>query len=1158
MAMTAAQQTDAYRFFAIAFGAAPGVTYMNQIAEAYGAGMTTKEIVNVYTTKPQFTSVYPTFYTNAQFAEALIENVVGSSASAAAKAAAKADVEGALAAGWTRGDVIYQIFNNLAEKSASDPDWGNTAKLLANQVAVAKYFTEVALGDTTDLSVLKGVLAGVTPGTDVSTPAALAAVVNANMPGQTLVLTGGADQLVGSQTAGNTLYVATEATLSPADRIVDVGGSADKLKYSTAVGGAESAFEMSGVEQIEVTADSGSTVTFDLSGSTGLNLLKALNGTGDVSFTQVTSKANIEINNVTSGGNVSVQYQDSVLAGAADAVDLLLQNNSNVSPIGFVNIGSTTAPNSGIETLNITVGGANTTVSWLNSNVSTLNIKGDKNLTIGDANGDGVIDWTLNPTVDVLDASALTGNLVLSMAGNVATKGEGALQVTTGTGNDTIDLRIATRDIVASAGAGNDNFDMRANAGNATVDMGAGNDTLRAGQGDDNINLGAGNDRVEFATDGLTVLDTVLGGSGVDTLVVTGADRITQSEAEGVTGFEVIRLAAGNTRLDLTNSLVNGVDSAEALTVDMQAGGNTVNLTPVAFSSTAKVVINGRNDTSDAVIVNDSTVNAKATIAFGNDALTLGGGNDTLSILNGGTFTADDFRNVSGVDRINLLGNSNLAQTWDITLTNAMFDNQDSNDSLNGDAFDDLFIFVERNVPQGSVLRLDLTGIDPATKRVHLLTNSNISVVLTNPNGVTVVQQSTLEFTENADVMNGSNADDVFTADSLDQLDAADIANGGLGADEFRPAFVVSNPNLSLISQLNNVAFTSVETIRFNPDATSGVAFNGLFPFSPFNTYFLTNQADNVVGDFDDETFHGLSGNDTINGGAGNDTIDGGAGNDSLLGGFDDDSIKGEAGNDTIDGGFGSDTLLGGEGNDLITDSSPASAGVIDGGSGDDTISAGGGGDSIIGGSGNDIISGNAGNDTISGGDGNDTVDGGAGNDRITGNIGADSLTGAAGNDIFTFNEGDSTSTGWSSAMGLAGRTWDQITDFVTGTDDLDFVPTAFAAKAKNVDGMDVNEGSNYIRAHSIGNNGIITFFSDDGAGSAQDINSVSDIKVALDYIKVNVTQNQIVQFLFDANANGSFDAGDSTFVVYNQNDGEQTVVQLMGVNVPVVAGDVI
>ena len=49
MAMTTQQQTDAYRFFAIAFGAAPGVTYMNQIADAYAAGMTTKQIVNVYT-----------------------------------------------------------------------------------------------------------------------------------------------------------------------------------------------------------------------------------------------------------------------------------------------------------------------------------------------------------------------------------------------------------------------------------------------------------------------------------------------------------------------------------------------------------------------------------------------------------------------------------------------------------------------------------------------------------------------------------------------------------------------------------------------------------------------------------------------------------------------------------------------------------------------------------------------------------------------------------------------------------------------------------------------------------------------------------------------------------------------------------------------------
>ena len=149
MALTTTQKTEAYQFFIVAFGAATGVEYMNQLNDAYNAGMTTKQIVNVYTTKPQFEAQYPRFLSNEQFADKLIENVVGASATAAAKAEAKADVTSSLTAGWTKGDVVFQIFTNLAAKAPTDAKWGNTSLMLANKVAVAKYITETQVDNTT-------------------------------------------------------------------------------------------------------------------------------------------------------------------------------------------------------------------------------------------------------------------------------------------------------------------------------------------------------------------------------------------------------------------------------------------------------------------------------------------------------------------------------------------------------------------------------------------------------------------------------------------------------------------------------------------------------------------------------------------------------------------------------------------------------------------------------------------------------------------------------------------------------------------------------------------------------------------------------------------------------------------------------------------------
>ena len=202
MAMTNQQQTEAYQFFAIAFGATPGVEYMNQLDEAYSFGLTTQEIVNIYTTKPAFNALYPTFFSAEQFANELIANVVGDSASAEAKAEAKADIIGALGSGMSRGDIIYNVFTNLAAKEPSDAMWGNTSVMLANKVEVARYATEVLLTNEADQAILRNVTAD-----EASVVAAKEALEdNGGSPVLSLKLTVGMDDLVGD--SGNNIFKA--------------------------------------------------------------------------------------------------------------------------------------------------------------------------------------------------------------------------------------------------------------------------------------------------------------------------------------------------------------------------------------------------------------------------------------------------------------------------------------------------------------------------------------------------------------------------------------------------------------------------------------------------------------------------------------------------------------------------------------------------------------------------------------------------------------------------------------------------------------------------------------------------------------------------------------------------------------------------------------
>lgn len=916
MALTAAQQTDAYRFFSIAFNAAPGVEYMNQIADAYASGMTTQQVVNAFVSKTQFTNVYPTFLTNETFANNLVENIVGSAAAAAAKTQAKADIVAALNSGMSRGDVVYTIFNNLANKPATDADWGATATLMANKVAVAQYYTEVLLGNTTNLATLQSVLAGVTPTTNVSTPAAIQALLGDvfNAQGQTFTLTTSADQVPGMNgsagnisTTGNDVYVANNSTLSSADRIVDAAGNADKLKYSSQVSVGHSAFEMKGVETLEVTADGGTTESgFDLSGAQGLTLLKSLNSTGRTSFGQVTSLANIEVNNVTSSSapvfnhQVAVQYQDSVVSGAANEVTLTLANNSNVNPVGGVWIGrvadGNVNPGTGIETLNVVTSGSAATLTRLTSQISTMNVSGDQNLTIQTA---------LQPTVDTIAAGGFTGALNVNLTGNVAGRGallsapgvantDGALSVTTGTGNDVIDLLSGN-----NRGTAAEVTDLATVARNATIATGAGNDYVEAGLGDDNINLGEGNDSLVLTVGGLTVADLITGGAGADQLTLNTTDSISKSEAERVTQIETVNLLASGSTFVVTDNLLTTADGGMFTintnngTTDpvsglqngqLTTGGHTIDLTNVSFNNTGNFTLNGNGfvaanavwggqaGTGDTVIADDATVNAKATLSFGQDAAFTGTPTnvytgDTLRIVDGGDYRFDDFVNVTGLDVIELMANTNIAQTYNLELLSSMIDNRDSGNNAVGDANDDLVIKISRNVPQGSVVNIDAAQIS-ANQRVTVYSNSNVTVNVTNNGAGRVTVLSSLEFTENADNLNGTTGNDFFSADSLDQLDTADNAAGNGGTDTLQLNFGVfnANPGVGLfanlfnaanISSMENVVFAVDTDVSFRDDSTNG---HGVLSYT--------------TGAGNDVVTHNLNGRTvTYNLGAGNNTF---------------------------------------------------------------------------------------------------------------------------------------------------------------------------------------------------------------------------------------------------------------------------------------------
>ena len=147
-------------------------------------------------------------------------------------------------------------------------------------------------------------------------------------------------------------------------------------------------------------------------------------------------------------------------------------------------------------------------------------------------------------------------------------------------------------------------------------------------------------------------------------------------------------------------------------------------------------------------------------------------------------------------------------------------------------------------------------------------------------------------------------------------------------------------------------------------------------------------------------------------------------------------------------GGNGLDTIYGQAGDDTIWGDAKD---ALDTGNAKDLLYGGDGRDTIYGGNGADVIYGDneaAGEFAVADVVYNDTIYGDNGGDRIVGGLGADALTGGNGPDVFVYtsNNFDTVSDSFytpgdpvaSPYLDAARKSWDIITDFASGEDDID------------------------------------------------------------------------------------------------------------------------
>ena len=749
-----------------------------------------------------------------------------------------------------------------------------------------------------------------------------------------------------------------------------------------------------------------------------------------------------------------------------------------------------------------------------------------------------------------------------------------------------------------------------------TVLAGAGNDTLIVSnttqvQVADRYDGGADNDTLQIgvAGAGTSVNLTAAATNGIDGLVNIEGVAFVNTSGTSTATFGSAQFGAGKIS---NTALITGTASTQALVLNMTTGGS-LDLSGWTFagwtSGTDTITLTG--STGNEIFVGSSQtdtlfVGATAQVSAGdrydggagNDILQVGlaGGGVTIDFSAGATDGVNGFLNVEAVNFTNTSGTStatfNAGQFGAGKISNGVV--------FNGTASTQALAI---NLSAGG--SLDMSGWTFAT-----WTSGTDTITVTGSTGDEVIVASSLidRFVVSAsnqvtsgDRYNGGASNDILqvglaaAGTSIDlSAGATDGVNGFLSVEAI--AFVNTSGTATATFNANQfgagkiastvavtgTAFTNA--IVVNVDAGGSADLSGwTFPTWTSGTDTIT-----VNGSSGAETFIGATQGTTILAGAGNDTLIVSnttqvQATDRYDGGTDTDSIQiGVAGAGTsisltaaatngIDGFVNVEgiTFVNTSGTSTATFNSTqfgagkiSSTSTITGTSSTQTfaVTLPAAGSFDLSGltfsnwtSGTDVIS-------VTGSAGADSIVGSGLIDTLTGAGGADTLTGGGGLDIYSFAAGSSALTigGSGTAGTIVG--YDTVTDYAYGatanvTEKLGYsgaaVVTSFTRAAAST--LQLNTGAT-VKSHAI-SNGIVTFDDATTYAAAVNLQSMSDVAAAVQYLQahdIGTTGSALAfkatiggighTFVFiQGTATGSPDSSDSLIDLVNVSAGSLT-----------------
>tara|TARA_B100000674_G_scaffold138026_1_gene107682 strand:+ start:224 stop:5710 length:5487 start_codon:yes stop_codon:yes gene_type:complete len=727
---------------------------------------------------------------------------------------------------------------------------------------------------------------------------------------------------------------------------------------------------------------------------------------------------------------------DTIQAGNATAA-ITVNAGEGISTIDTGTKADTINSGGGNDVINSQAGLDNISAGSGNDSI-TFDTEADFLTTLGTSTVDGgsgtdTLTFSAAATLTTAEVTNISNVEVLSLTtGSTLTVNDAFLAANPGLviqpgASSTIKASTATGDALSTA------LNISANA--------AGNLSLLGGTGDDTFTF--------YATETLTVLDTVNGGTGSDQIIIDIVDATPQAGVgantsavldTNISNIETVKIrdvatddGGGSGTIITATVTLNSGFTGSSLTID----GSDLDMHPTTLTGGERLTVDASNNAATEVITAlGGAFSDSLTGGAGADTLTGNGGADTLvggagnDVIDGGA-GADAITPGAGIDHASGgAGNDTFTVS---TFTD--FKTSGGAETLDGGAGTDTITFTEAAALTLSAPEMEaLVGIETLDAANTIVSNQT---TITLGNGF---------FTSNGSSTITIDGNDTDNTAADHYIDLSAVTNGSV---IFYPNNVSTAADDSLYGGSGNDTWIVSGTPAAALEATDVFNGNGgTDTISLVNTTALTAVLDfSVVTNVEQAvTSKDSSGAVDLDLGAvaSTDTIPttfivDGSSVVSSTGTLNFNKSETETNLTTaftVTGGLNADTLYGAKGNDVLI-----------GGAGANVIGGNGGNDSITGGSGAETLAGDAGADTISGAGGADTITGGAGNDSITGGDGVDVVTGGAGKDTITLGAGADTVI-FTADSDSAGANFDVITDFVSGTDNLRLTHTMLATES--------------------------------------------------------------------------------------------------------------